>query len=178
MRALIFLSLILSGANCFAEASKLDMAMGFGMESRMQRDVNPEYNTQQNSGQLYAKLRFWPWALEIETGRSELDSGQGSLRIRSESTLLGLWGRYEFKDPGTFAPFASLGVGSYFDVVDTTFESSHDRRTGLRKFMGAGGGVSTVFWTHLQVELEGRVMTLEETKDPIFSGLIRIGCQI
>jgi hypothetical protein len=159
-------------------ASKPDLAMGLGLETRAQRDVNPDATTAKSTDEFYGKIRFFPWALEIETGREESASGSGSLTIKSESTLLGVWGRYEFAPPTMVAPFASLGMGSYFDVIDTSFAASHDRRQGVRKFMGAGGGLTMTLWDHLQMEIEGRIISLEETKDPVLSGLIRVGCQI
>jgi hypothetical protein len=177
MRILIFLSLLVAGSSALA-LTQSDFSMGFGMESRAQRDVNPDYVNPLYSGQLFAKLRLKPWDLVLETSRSERDSGSGSLRVHSESTLLGAWGRYEFTPDREWTPYAALGMGNYFDKVSTSFQDSQADRGGNRKFLGLSAGVSAIFWEHLIVEGEGRILSLEQSKDPVFAALIRVGCRM
>ena len=176
MRSLIFAILLVSSP-AFA-LTQSDFAMGVGLESRMQRDVNPDYSNPRSSGNLYAKLRMRPWDLLIETARDEQSTGSGSLRIRNESTLLAAWARYEFEKNESWTPYVSLGAGNYFDKVSTTFQASHVESNGNRKFLGLSAGISAVFWDHFLVEGEARVLSLEQSKDPVLSGLIRVGCQM
>jgi opacity protein-like surface antigen len=176
MRALIFVVAFFA-SHAFALTQK-DFAMGVGMETRAQRDVNPDETAPKYSGVLYAKLRFKPWDALFETARDERDSSSGSLRIHSESTLLGAWTRYEIRAEESWTPFASAGLGSYFDKVSTSFQTSSADKSGTRGFLGLGGGVSAVFWSHVLVEGEGRILSLEQSKDPVLTGMIRVGCQM
>ena len=151
--------------------------LGLGMESRMQREVNPDYANMKNVPQLYVKADFLPWAVLGEFSQEERRSSSGSLEIKSQTRKLGVWGRYEFTGP-RWSPFLTTGVGEYFDRVETTFQSSHDSRSGMRGFWGLGAGVGVTYWERILVELEGRVNLIEQTKDPVFSALLRVGVQI
>ena len=153
-----------------------DYAFGLGMESRFQREVNPDYNDMKNMGELYGKNRFWPWSLVVEAGQEGRESSSGSLSVRAESTSLQLWSRYEFREH--WSPFLAVGLGDYFDRVETKFQGSTDVRNGTRNMIGFGAGMSTVFWRYLLVELEGRMALLQESRDPVYSVLLRIGLQI
>lgn len=161
-----------------AHAAKPTYAMGVGIESRLEHEVNPAYSTAQNLGQLYGKIRLWPWALLVELNHQSETTGSGSLNIRSETTGLGLWGRYEFLNPEKWSPFATVGGGAYFDEVTTNFEASTDVRAGRRGFGGVGGGLTVTFWQRFLVEAEGRGMMIQERVDPLFTFLLRAGIQI
>lgn len=176
MRILI-LALIAFSSSAFALTQK-DFAMGLGMETRASRDVNPDYVSPQYMGVLYAKLRLKPFAAMLETSRSERDSGSGSLRVHSESTMLAAWGRYEIFPEQRWIPFATLGLGTYFDNVTTHFQDSRSSNNGRRDFVGVGAGASTVFWEHFLVEAEGRVLSIEQARDPVLTGIVRVGCQM
>jgi opacity protein-like surface antigen len=176
MRILILFALCFA-SSAFALTQK-DFAMGVGMETRAQRDVNPDETAPKYSGMLFAKLRFKPWDALLETARDERDSSSGSLRVHSESTLLSAWVRYEIRPEESWTPFATAGLGSYFDKVSTSFESSQASKSGMRSFVGLGAGVSATYWDHLVIEGEGRILSLEESKDPVLTGMIRVGCQM
>jgi opacity protein-like surface antigen len=176
MRILILLALSFA-STAFALTQK-DFAMGVGMETRAQRDVNPDETAPKYAGVLYAKMRFKPWDALLETARDERDSSSGSLRIHSESTMLGAWGRYEIYPDEFWTPFASAGLGTYFDKVATSFQDSSFSKSGTRGFLGLGAGVSAVLWDHVLVEGEGRILSLEQSKDPVLTGMIRVGCQM
>jgi hypothetical protein len=169
--------LIAFSSSVFALTQK-DFAMGLGMETRASRDVNPDYVTPQYMGMLYAKLRLKPFEALLETSRSERDSGSGSLRVHSESTLLAGWGRYEVFPEQEWIPFAALGFGTYFDTVTTRFQDSRSSNNGRRGFLGAGAGASKIFWQHFLVEVEGRVLSVEQARDPVLTGIVRLGCQM
>jgi hypothetical protein len=148
---------------------------GLGMESRLQREVNPDYADMHNIGTLYAKARFWPLAVLLEAEQQERDSHSGDLRIRSDSTQLGLWGRYEFRDPEVWSPFVGLGIGTSFDRVRTSFGDDQDTRRAQRHFMGTAAGLTKTFWKHMLTELEARATLMERRDQYFLSGLIRIG---
>ena len=158
-------------------ASAATWSMGGLMESRMQKEVNPDYAELKNTGGIFAKVGFWPMAVLLESAREERDSGSGGLKVSSESTSLGVWGRYEFRDPGTWSPFAGIGAGMHFDKVTTTFAGQRDVRSGQRNFMGVGGGITKSFWSHVLVELEARAVTVQQRNDPMLSALFRAGVQ-
>jgi hypothetical protein len=176
-RALVVSVVVLSASSSWALA-RPDYALGLGFEARQQRDVNPDSNGARGLGQLYGMLRLKPWAIEVETSHDTDQTHSGSLNVKSQSTLVGAWGRFEYLHPADYTLFAALGYGMFFDQVDTQFQTSSDHHTGTRDFMGAGTGLSTLFWEHLQLEVEGRILNIQETKDPVFSALVRVGCQI
>jgi len=158
--------------------AKPDYALGLALEAREQREVNPDTNGARGFGQLYGLVRMRPAAVEIETSQDSNETHSGSLSVKSLSTMVGAWGRYEYLHPADYTLFASLGLGAFFDRVDTQFQTSSDHHSGTRDFMGAGTGLSVVFWEHLQLEVEGRILSIQESKDPVLSGLVRVGCQI
>lgn len=173
-RFLILLGLVVSTAPAFA----VTWGAGLAMENRIQREVNPDYADMKSFGQLYAEVRFWPWALLIEGGSEAANSDSGTLHIQSATYSLGLWGRYEFYAPSRWSPFLSAGLGSYFDSVKTTFAGDIDNRTGTRGYFGLGAGIRKVLWSHLSLEAELRGQFVEDRKDPYASGLLRLGWQI
>jgi hypothetical protein len=153
-------------------------SMGLGVESRIQRDVNPDQNSLKNMGELYIKMRLHPWAVLLETAQESHDSGSGTLQVQTESTSFGAWGRYELHDFDGWLSFVSVGAGSYFDKVDTSFQSSYNETFATRLFLGLGGGIGVVCWQHLSLELEGRVASVEQSREPVLSALLRLGYQI
>jgi opacity protein-like surface antigen len=159
-----------------AKAESNQWAFGLGMESRVQREVNPDYANLQNTPELYARFRAHPYVALLEVGQQTHDTSSGSLSIRSQSTNVALWGRYEFLERA-WTPFLSAGAGSYFDRVETHFESSSDARTGRRALIGAGAGVSATVWQNLLLELEVRASGVQNEKDPLLTSLFRVGFQ-
>lgn len=164
---------LLFHASAFA---RQEVAMGLAMESRVQREVNPDIGNLHSLGMVYAKWKFAQWSALFETGLEEHDSGTGSLNVKTETIGVGLWGRYDFYAPDRgWSPFAGVGVGSYFDRVNADFQDSHEERSGTRKFAGLGVGVDATFWQHFLVEGEGRMNFVELSKDPVFSAIFRVG---
>lgn len=173
MRPVLALMLLLMAPNLWAAPTV--WSTGLGMESRMQREVNPDYVDMRNSGTLYAKARFWPMAALLEAAREDRDSHSGDLRIKASSMMLGVWGRYEFRDPDKWSPFAGLGAGQYFDQVQTSFGEQVDTRKARRGFMGVGLGLTKTYWQHLLLELEARAAAIQRRDQIQFSGLFRVG---
>lgn len=173
-RLLVILILVCASARATA---KEQWAFGLGMESRLQREVNPDFTGLTNTPQYYVKYNFLPWSALVEFGQEGRDSSSGSLHVQSSSRKLGVWGRYEFTGKN-WAPFLSSGIGSYFDRVDTTFQSSRDERSGTRKFFGLSTGIGCTYWEHLLLEAEARLTSVEQNKEPVFSALFRLGFQI
>lgn len=153
-------------------------ALGAAMESRFQREVNPDYGGVQNVGAFFTKLRLAPWAMVLEVGHEDRHSSSGSLSIHTQSTNGSLWARYEFLGEQTWRPFLGAGLGLSWDRVDTSFANSTDTRTGQRGLFGFGGGVSGLLWKYLLAEVELRVVSIEDVKDPVLSGLLRLGLQL
>lgn len=159
----------------FAQETK-KMAMGLSMETRLQRDVNPDQSSLQPMGLLYGRYRVsGPFWILGETGYESHSGGSGSLQVKTESIVFGLWGRYEILRDRKWMPYVALGGGSYFDKVSTDFETSSDQRSGTRMFAGLGTGVSTTLWNYFSMEAEGRITFIELEKDPGFSMVLRAG---
>lgn len=173
---LIIFILLWSLSTAWATA-KTDLTMGLGMETRFQREVNPDYTSARFSGQLYAQVQQWPWVLALELTPTERSStSSGSLRVQSEVIVLGFWGRYELlTSQRQWTAFAGLGAGMNFDRVTTDFAGESDARTSRRGFAGAGLGLGGILWKRLSLEAEGRAVSLEEREDPIFSLVLRAG---
>lgn len=169
--ALIVLLAAFSGAATAAP----QWGLGFGMESRLDREVNPDYADVHSAPQLYGKIDLAPWAFVVETSQQSSESGEGSLHVSSQTQILATWARYEFPIPSHWMPFVSMGAGMAFDQVTTTFAGSRDVRNGNRGLLGAGGGLTGTFFSWLQVEAEGRVNFIEDHKDPDLSALLRLG---
>jgi hypothetical protein len=155
-----------------------DFALGMAMESRAQREVNPDFTDMRNSPQLYLKYRVLPaWFALGEISSESRDSSSGSLHVEAHSLKTGLWGRYEFTTL-RWTPFLAVGFGEYFDRVSTRFQSSQDTRSGTRGYMGTGVGVGKTYWDILLLEAEGRVTFEEQTKDPVLTAILRLGVKI
>ena len=177
-RTLIATVLALFTAPVFA--TPLQYSLGLGMESRLVKEVNPDYSNPQFAGQLYGKIRHWPWDLSVElTPQEKRNTASGNLSITSATTTLGFWGRYEFRAPDRrWATFGSLGMGMYFDRVTTEFNGASDARSSRRGFAGLGLGFGTTVWNRLQLEAEARGASVEEREEMLFSVLLRAGIQI
>ncbi len=179
LHSLVVAVLIFNVSSVFAASSKPDFAMGMAMESRLEQNVNPDYAATRFNEQLYGKLRFWPWAVLLEGGLEGRESSSGSYRVKTQTGTVAAWARYEFI-PVTrgWSPFVSIGVGAYFDRVNTQIDTYDDTRSSRRGLMGLGGGLTASLWRYLLLEAEGRISGVQERKDPLYSALLRIGVQI
>ncbi len=177
-RTLTLVLFTLISAPAFAAPSTY--SMGLGMESRLVKEVNPDYTNAQFAGQLYGTVRFWPWDLSVEvTPEEKRSAASGSLSITSQTTTLSFWGRYEFLAADRrLMPFASLGLGMYFDRVTTKFNGESDTRGSRRGFAGVGLGLTATLWKRLQLEAEARGSSVEEREEMLFSLLLHAGVQI
>lgn len=178
MRALVIATLLFFSAAVFAEeseVSRLRWSVGTGVEARAQQEVNPEYYEVQTLPQLFAQFRLHPWTATVETGYEQRETNAGALLITSRSFNLGVWGRYEFREPLRWSPFLAGGVGAYFDTVGSQFATSHDERHGQRKYIGVGGGMAHAFWTHFLTEAEIRTALVEDRADVAWSFIVRVG---
>lgn len=170
-RTLVLLALTAHASPSLAAPS---WTVGTGLETRFQKEVNPDYAEMKAIGQLFAQANFGVWAGHAELGHEVQESNSGALSITSKSLNFGLWGRYQFLTD-QYRPFVSTGLGSYFDTVTTRFGASEDERTGTRPYWGLGGGISAVFWEHLLVEVEGRGALIRDRKEPTLAALFRAG---
>ena len=173
------LALLLFSASLQAYAlTQKDFSMVVAMETRANREVNPDYVNPKYSGMLFAKLRLRPWNILLEMSRSERDSRSGALHVNSESTRLAAWSRYEFLPDSSWTPFAAAGGGFYSDRVSTSFGQTTVNSSGKRGMLGLGAGISAVFWNHLTLEAEGRLESVEYARDPVLAGIVRLGCRM
>jgi hypothetical protein len=162
-----------------AGAASTPYQMGVALESRVQHDVNPDDAHLQNLPQLWARYNWERWAAQLEYTQEDHSSGSGSLRIVTVSRVATLWGRYKYIEFTEWNPFVGVGGGYYFDQTESTFESSERRISGRRGLLGASTGIGTpLLWQHFDVEAEARVETLEQSADPLFSFLVRLGVRI
>ena len=174
-RSLILIVMTVVGSAAFAQMRQ-EMALGIAMESRLQMEINPDVGSLRNLGMVYAKYKVGRWAGLFEAGQERRDTSSGSLKVRNESIMTGLWGRYEFSNGDRlWSPYLAAGGGAYFDKVKTQFQSSEAQHGGTRKFAGLGAGVSSVLAQHLLLEGEGRMNFVEMVKDPVFSLIVRVG---
>jgi hypothetical protein len=172
MRTLILAVLMICGFQAAAEAT---LALGVGLESRVQPDVNPDFTTLQNSPQIYYEILFTNWGLEFDFEQQSRTSNVGDLSVDSHSTELGAWGRYMFRPPTTWSPYVALGLGGEFDRVNTRFGTSVDNRSGQEGMLGLAAGMSKSFWKVLLVEAEVRMESLQNYQQPLFAGILRLG---
>lgn len=154
--------------------SDLHWSAGTGLETRFQKEVNPDYSDVQILGQLFGQLNLGRWLAHAELGHEERDTSTGLLAIETRSLNIGAWGRYQFQTE-QWRPFVGTGLGAYFDTVKTTFGASEDERSGNRPYWGLGGGISAVFWNSLLLEAEGRGTLIRDRREPTFAALFRVG---
>lgn len=160
-------------------AAVTPFSIGLALESRLNKEVNPDVSKVDNVPQLSARYRFEPFAVQLEYSQQASSSGSGSLRINSLSRLATLWGRYKYYEYTRWNPFVGAGFGYYFDRVESKFEGSANTRGGQRRVLGLGTGIGTPqFWETLDLEGEMRISTVEQRSDPMFSFLLRLDVQI
>lgn len=170
-RALILWS-CLCGASAYAAP---EWRLGAGFEIKAQREINPDYTELRFVGQIFSQMQFSKWGAHLEASRQSESSKSGSLSIKTESLNFGAWARYRFGEESIWRPYLASGLGAYFDNVTSKFLTAEDERSGIRYYWGLGGGISAVFWQHVLVEAEGRMLLLRDSKDPMFGGLMRVG---
>jgi hypothetical protein len=169
--------LILCSSHAFA-AANYKLAMGLGVESRLDNEVNPGYTDGRVAGQIFQELHFQPWTLAVELGYEQHSSSSGSYSIGKSTASLAAWGRYSFKQEDRWSPFIAAGLGGYFDKVTSTLDADRDVRRGRRIMVGAGAGITNLYWKYLLLEAEGRIAGVEQRRDPAFSLIFRAGVQI
>lgn len=153
-------------------------SLGLGLESRLSREINPDYVEVQNLPKLYFLLRHYPYGLSVELGEESRTSRAGALKINTSSTQISFWGRYEFSDHDLWVPFMAVGLGSTFEKVISEYGSSTDEREGLRKSAGLSAGLSATIWRFVEVEGEGRAVFIEDRKDPQLAALLKLGFRL
>lgn len=153
-------------------------SLGTGLEARVQRQVNPDYSEFATLGQLFVQMQRGNWGAQLEVSQEEHNTSSGGFHIDTTSTNAGAWGRYTILPERAWHPFFAGGLGSYFDKVTSSYGSSSVEKNGRRAYWGLGVGIARTFWQHLLLEAEGRGTMVEDRKDPMFSGLIRVGVQI
>ncbi len=170
--------LILSCSQVWAEpqnSAEPQFGGGLGYEVRIQREVNPDFAETKSVPQLFAQMLFTHWGAHVEAGTETQSSNSGGLSVDARSVNVGAWGRYKFLEEKRWRPFASAGVGSYFDRVTSQFGTASNVSRGKRPYVGFGGGISAVFWERMLFETELRGSLVRERKEPTLSALLRIG---
>lgn len=174
IRAAVAIFVVISVISVTTQASTLG-SFGAGLETRMQREVNPSYSEMKSLGQLFLQFDFGRWVLHSEVGEEEQDSQVGMLSVSSRTLNGGLWGRFQFRDEGLWIPYLGSGVGTYYDRVISEFGSARDERSGYRLYWGAGAGLSAVFAKLIFTEAELRGSLVRDRKDPLISAMLRVG---
>lgn len=176
LRFVILLALISIGTSLHAKTVRF--TTGMGLETRVDREINPGFSEVRPVGQVFQQIHFHPWTLALEFGYQKKDSSAGALRIQAVTGLASAWGRYAFSDSETWAPFVGGGLGASFDRVTSSYGAASDRRRGIRYLGGVGGGITNVYWDYLMLEAEARVSLEEDRKDPMFALVVRAGVQL
>ncbi len=179
LSAIIFVvAVILVGTAEAAETpTSLRWSGGLGMEVRGQQEINPQYMEARVLPHFFAHVRRFPFAVAIEGGYEQRETNSGQLSIATKTIGLGVWGRYEFRDTMRWAPFASVGVGSYLDTISLNYGDGEaaTARKGRRDFAGLGGGIGHVVWNHFLHELETRAVLIEDRRDVAWTFIYRMG---
>jgi hypothetical protein len=170
MRQLLILLAIFS-----LQVSATEWGMGMALQGRVQADINPDYYQTKALGQLFARARQVPWSVLLELGDERQHTSAGSYSIGSQSTSLGLWGRYEPWPEYAWSAFVSGGTGVFLDRMETQLGAERSVDHGHRFYLGLGAGISRQVWRQCLVELEARVQSIEQGRDPALSGLLRVG---
>ena len=150
-------------------------AGGLGIEALIEKNVNAEDTQSHALPQLFAQMQLTNWVAHLELGTFSKTTETSGIRVTQRTRSLGAWGRYSFLENKRWRPFASLGVGSYFDQITSEYKTSSDERSGKRLNAGTGGGFSVTFWEHLYLDSELRVIVAQERKEPMLSALLRVG---
>lgn len=158
-------------------AVKNYFGLGLGLESRLEREVNPDFFQLQSLGHYYGILGRGIYSLLFELSRERQHSQSGAMAISTSTTSLAVWGRLELGSNTQWKTFATVGVGERVDKVSSVFESAADERSGVRKLLGAGIGISGIFWAHFQLDAEGRAIFIQDRKDPQLLALLKVGVQ-
>lgn len=157
-------------------SSRLRWSAGAGLEGRIRQDINPDLPDTKVLPPLFMQIHGKRLSAQLEfTAFEEKKSTLGALEIESETYTLGGWGRYAFKEPFHWSPFAAAGGGVFFDRVESSYLEESTEVSGRRYFMGLGGGVTHELIPHLEIEGEIRAALIEDRKDVSFSGIIRLG---
>jgi hypothetical protein len=171
-RALVLIAVMIFASTAVAGPQ---IGLGFGFELRAQREVNPDFTETKGVPQFFAQMQFINWGGQVEAAVEKQTSGSGGLMISSQSFNFSGWGRYVFLEEKRWRPFASAGLGCYFDQVKSKFGAAENESSGIRPYVGTGGGVTGVVWRHLLLEAEGRISLVRERKEPMVSALLRVG---
>lgn len=148
---------------------------GLGVEGRLQKEVNPDFVEGRTVGMLFGQILFSRWGIHSELSVEDHTSNSGAMTIAAKTYSAGVWGRYIFINPFRWQPYVSLGLGANFDTITSRFGAVTDERSGRRYFAGTGFGISAIFWKHLLTEAEGKVVGVQDRKEPMISALFRIG---
>lgn len=158
-----------------ASAEYQGFAAGLSLEARMQKEVNPDYIEGKTLGHVFGQVRFEKWRLHGELGQEKHTTNTGGLTISSKTVVAGAWGHYIFVNANRWQPFVSAGLGAHFDTVSSRFGNATDERSGKRLFGGTGLGIYAVYFKYLMVEAEGRIVGVQDRKEPMASALLRMG---
>ncbi|MGE0526518.1 MAG: hypothetical protein AB7G93_05070 [Bdellovibrionales bacterium] len=167
-----------SSAATEAVSRRVRWGGGMGIEGRLSKEVNPDYVETGALPRLYGQAFLWPWGASLELGQQKQVSEAGGLAILARTTELSLWGRYAFTESERWMPYATVGAGVYFDQVTSTLGAAYDERDGERGLFGLGGGLSKRFLKYMNVDVEARAVMAEDRRNPVFSGILRLGVQL
>lgn len=170
MRALILLAFWFA-----TPAFALDYGVGLGLETRLVKDVNPGYTSTRSLAHVFQELRLERFVFTVEVGYDKSEGSAGGLSIRRATVTATTWARYAFLDFDRWSPYVTVGLGSHFDRVTSSFADESDTRRGTRLMTGLGGGIAKTLWDHLLLEGEVRGVFVREQKEPGLSLILRVG---
>ncbi len=157
--------------------SRLRWSGGTGVEVRGEQEINPQYMEARVFPQFFLQMRYFPYTVSIEGSYERRDSSSGQLSVSSQSSRIGIWGRYEFRNPLQWSPFLGLGIGQSFDRVDMNYGDGLAAKAyaGQRQFAGLSAGLSHALWDHVLQELETKAVLIEDRRDIAWSLIYRLG---
>jgi hypothetical protein len=173
--SLILLAFVLMSLMSQARAAN-DLTIGTGFESRLGRDVNPDYTSTTGFGELYASLAMHPWTALLEIEMAQQSSNLGNYSVANTYYTTMAWGRYEPWSGLTVSPYVGLGLGWQFNDTVSQFGTARDE--GWNDGGGIAGlaiGVMTTLYQHWNIEAEMRVAKFEFVSEPTWSFLVRTG---
>ena len=159
-----------------AERSRWSVSGGLAADAAWGREVNPEYQELGTTPQIFTRVEFSHYGLQLEYALpSARQSSSSALTVRTETATVGAWGRYAFGRAPDWQPFVSLGGGMHLDRVRTSFQNYVNERDGVRRFVGAGGGLSKRVWRFVMGEVEGRVTSTDGSRRYGLGLILRLG---
>lgn len=152
------LGLVLVNTGAFAQTAeshleevtvrKWRLAASLGVDTRVQKQVNPEYNEPASKMLWTVMFQYSSWGLAAEYSSEQSRSNDGLYRIARESKTYSFWPSYEFETRSAWRPFLTVGWGRHIDQITSTYRAAAVERMGERDFWAAGAGLRVAVFSH------------------------------